>query len=146
MTGMVGNPLPAGPQNTDFVGRSSGEGAGGAKQRRSRWLIVVAALVVVLIVVAGVVIVEARTSGAISTGTGTATFTWTSVSSNGNTNAFNGDPQIPPQPFTGEINGIAVSGVSTAITKNLGSLVAPRTKASNVEIFQVKGTFDGKPF
>lgn len=143
---LAGGPLPMAPQDGAFFGGSSANGAVGAKPRRSRWPIVVAAVVVVLVVVGGVGIVAARTSGAISTGNGTATFTWTSASPSENTSSSNGVFQIPPQPFSGEINGIAVSGVSTAVTKNLSSLTAPRTKPSNVEIFQYKGSFDGRPF
>ena len=141
-----GDPLPPSPRDAAFVGGSSVDGTGGARQRRSRWLIVVAAVVVVLIVVGGVVIVEARMSGAISTGSGTATFTWTSVSSGENSSSSNGVVQIPPQPFTGEINRLAVSGVSTTLTKNIGALLNPSTKPSTVELFQCKGSFDGKPF
>jgi hypothetical protein len=70
------------------------------------------------------------TPNTISTGTGTATITWEPVSGS-STGVGN-----PPQPFTGTIDGLLLSGVATT----------PKANSATIEFFRWKGTFAGKPF
>jgi hypothetical protein len=131
----------------EFTSTSTADPAGVPKQGRSKWPLIVAAMVAVAIIVAGVLIVLTRMSAAISTGTGTATISWTSATPSGSSATSGVSFADPPQPFSGDINGTSVSGVSTTLTKNLGSALQGRTvKGSTVQIFQYKGQFGGKPF
>ena len=86
----------------------------------------------------------------ISVGSGTATITWIPVSSDAT--GFGN----PPQPFTGTIDGLPLSGVAT--TPGVNSVVTPSGASnhasssnsgkipSTIEFFRWKGTFAGKPF
>jgi hypothetical protein len=81
------------------------------------------------------------TPNTISTGTGTATVTWEPVS--GSSTGFGN----PPQPFTGTIDGLLLSGVATTPSASSASPLSNSGKIpSTIEFFRWKGTFAGKPF
>jgi hypothetical protein len=90
-----------------------------------KWLVL--ALAIVPVTLSGC----SSTPNTISTGTGTATITWEPVS--GSSTGFGN----PPQPFTGTIDGLRLSGVATTPKAN---------SATTIEFFRWKGTFAGKPF
>jgi hypothetical protein len=117
-----------------------------AEKGHSRRYIIGAGVVGIGAVVAGLVIAESGTSSAIAAGKGTATITWIPAPGSGSTGDGGANP---PQPFTGTINGIAVSGISTTTltasgVESLGnSSIATRSK---IQFFRWKGKFGGKPF
>ena len=79
---------------------------GAASRSRTKVAVVVTLAVLVLAVIGGVVLFKSRTPSELSTGSGTAMITWKSVS--GST----GTTSPPPQPFTGTIEGVPISGTS----------------------------------
>jgi len=119
---------------------SAGVPPASSPSRRRRLAIAsVAVLVVVAAVVAGIAVFRSSIADAIATGHGTATITWTPAS---------GSSQ-PPQPFSGTVDGRAVSGVATStisasdVPSTAGS---PATLPSRIQAFRWKGQFGGKPY
>jgi hypothetical protein len=90
-----------------------------------KWLVL--ALAIVPVTLSGC----SSSPNTISTGSGTATITWEPVS--GNSTGYGN----PPQPFTGTIDGLLLSGVTTTPKPN---------SATTIEFFRWKGTFAGEPF
>ena len=126
------------------TGTPLAEGPDSSMTGHSRRWIIGAGVVGIGAVIAGLVVAESHSSGAVSAGKGTATIGWNPVpGAGGITNGSVG----PPQPFTGTINGVAVSGVSTTLltSNSLGSVTKPLSE-KNIPIFRWKGTYGGKPF
>jgi hypothetical protein len=119
----------------------SGEAVSAKSRRRSLILGVVVAVILLGIVIAGL-LVWSKASAVISAGNGTATITWTPVTGGSSS------PGNPPQPFTGSINGNAVSGVATTpfSLNGLNPLLNPSAAPSEVQVFRYKGKFAGKSF
>ena len=126
---------------------ASGGGGGAppapaASHGRTRtWIVVVLVAVAVAIGAATVALVVADGTG-IHDGPGTATFTWTAVPADDSANITH----PPPQAFTGDIDGHAVSGTATLIvpSSELGSNGTLPT--GPIPVYRYRGTFAGSPF
>jgi hypothetical protein len=113
-------------------------------QRNNRRPLIIGAVgaaVGAVLVIVGIVIFD-EASAAISAGTGTATITWTRAPNNGDTSTN------PPQPFSGTINGHALSGLATVVipTGSTNPFVSSTGVPKSIVAFRFKGSFDGKPF
>jgi hypothetical protein len=98
---------------------------------------ITAAVVVVAVVIIVVVVGMSGATDPLSPGSASATITWTSAAGNDN----------PPQPFTGTIDGLSVSGVATIGTLSGSAITDPTSlHAQPVRLFEYRGTFDGKAF
>jgi hypothetical protein len=119
----------------------SGDVVSPKNRRRSLIFGVVAAVILVGVVIAGL-LVWSEAAAVISAGNGTATITW-NPATGGSTSLGN-----PPQPFTGSINGNAVSGLATTSlsTNSPNPLLNPSAAPSEVQMFRYRGKFAGKPF
>jgi hypothetical protein len=113
-------------------------------QRQSRGPLVVLVSVFVLIVAGvGLGLYVTTKASAIGLGNGTATITWRHATASINpTSGFSINP--PPQPFTGTIEGVGVSGTSIFL---VGAGSAPQTSGdSPFSLQRWTGSFDGKRF
>lgn len=92
--------------------------------------------------VAAIALAVTKSPNGIGDGSGTATINWVPT----NTESTTGNP---PQPFTGTIGGLALSGVATT-SPDSGSLISPPGSSTavpkEVPIFIWKGMLDGTDF
>ena len=118
------------------------EGPAAPKSHRRSLIIGIVCVVVIAAVVVPAAFVFDAATAAISSGNGTATITWTSAPGSGDASSN------PPQSFSGTINGHTLSGVATVAIPTGAANPFANSKGApkNVQIFQYKGSFDGKPF
>jgi len=110
---------------------------GGGAGRTRTWIVVVLVAIAVVIAAVTIVLVVADDTG-IHDGSGTATFTWAPVS--------DGSSATPsPQTFSGDIDGLAVTGTSTLILPE-SALAGGHFPKGPVPFFRYKGTLAGSPF
>jgi len=110
--------------------------------RTRTWIVVLLVAVALAVLAATAVILVTDTSG-IHDGTGTATFSWTPVAQDVSTTTGT----ARPQPFSGTIDGLAVTGTSTAVLTPSSFIGADgQLPTGPVPAFRYRGTFAGSPF
>jgi hypothetical protein len=111
--------------------------------RRSHGFVIaiVSAVVLLVLVGVGVGIYMAAQASAIGPGSGTATISWQPVGA-GSVNSDTGGVNDQPQPFTGSIEGIGVSGTARFVIPGNASALSE----SSIPLQRYTGSFDGKSF
>jgi hypothetical protein len=115
----------------------------GTDGRRTRTWIVVVLVAVALVIGAATVVVLVTDRTGIHDGPGTATFTWTPVHQGVDATAVT----APPQPFTGDVDGVGLSGTATMVfdpTAFAGA--AEKLPTGPVPAFRYRGTLAGTAF